>query len=285
MIYILGIVAFIFIVYGLILFLKRGNKEFSPKLSLKERTELAKMVEKKVKEEKEEEEKEIVSEIKEKTAEPEIPKDKQIFPSKEIINEISRYQTHLDIDNIKVQHSIRTGVQNFIDQNYMVALEEFSLATESNPTDAVGFYCRGLTKLKLKNYESAITDFTETINLKIKGPNAFYYRALAYYSMRDLDNSILNLNAYINLDKNYSEAYFDLGICFKEKDKIEEAIKNFSLAIQKRPTHGTAYFERGLLRHKQNDKAGGCADLRKSFGLGYLEADNYLNELCSGSSE
>ena len=53
----LGILAVILITYGLILFLKRGNKEFNPKLSLKERRELEKMVEKEAKEEKEEKDK------------------------------------------------------------------------------------------------------------------------------------------------------------------------------------------------------------------------------------
>jgi len=291
MLYILGILAVIFITYGLILFLKRGNKEFNPKLSLKERRELEKMVEKKAKEEEEEkkeERKEIKIkevELREEVKEEVIPKVKKIFPSKEIINEISRFETHIDIDNSKVQHSIRNGVQNFLSQDLMVALEEFSLATESNSQDATGFYCRGLTKLKLKNYESAIGDFTEAITLKMKEPNAFYYRALAYYKMRDLDNAILNFKGYINLESDSSEAYFDLGICFKEKENVEEAINIFSLAIKKRPTLGIAYFERGILRHKQNDKEGGCADLRKAFGLGYLEADNYINELCEGTKQ
>ncbi len=139
MIYILGILALIFVIYSLILFFKRGNKEFNPKLSLKERKELEKMVEKETKEEKEgkeeekkEEEKKIEIKLKEKVVEEVISKAKPIFPSKEIKNELSRFETHIDIDNTKVQHSIRKGVQNFINQDFMVSLEEFSLATEFN---------------------------------------------------------------------------------------------------------------------------------------------------------
>jgi len=30
-----------------------------------------------------------------------------LFPSKEIQNEVSRFSTHIDLDNIDVQHSIR----------------------------------------------------------------------------------------------------------------------------------------------------------------------------------
>ena len=284
--YILGILALVLIIYGLILFLRKGNKEFSPKLSLKEKVELEKMIEKKIKGENEEgkEKKEIDLDLKEKGAESAAPKSKTTFPSKDIINEISRFETFVDINNSKVQHSIRNGVQNFISQDYMVALEEFSLATESSPNDAIGFYCRALTKLQLKNYESSLIDFTEAINLKMSEPNVYYYRALSYYNLHDIDNAILNHNAYLNQEKNNSEVYFDLGLCFKEKDKSDEAIKNFSLAIQKRPAYAAAYFERGLIRHKQNDKEGGCADLKKSFGLGHLQAENYINELCNNGS-
>lgn len=284
--YILGVLALVLIIYGLILFLRKGNKEFSPKLSLREKVELEKMIEKKIKAESEEEEvkKEIELDLKEKVTEPATPKSKTAFPSRDISNEISRFETFVDINNSKVQHSIRNGVQNFINQDYMVALEEFSLATESSPSDAIGFYCRALTKLQLKNYESAIIDFTEAINLKLSGPNAFYFRAQAYHNNQDIENAILNLNAYMNQEKNNPEAYFDLGVCLKEKGKSEEAIKNFSLAIQKRPAHSGAYFHRGLIRHQQNDKEGGCADLKKAFGLGYLEAEKYLSDLCNDGS-
>ena len=287
MLYILGVIALVLIIYGLILFIKRGNKEFNPKLTFRERAELEKIIEKKNKSENDEnegEKKEIVVETKEKFSETPIPKSKPTLPSKDISNEISRFETFVDINNSKVQLAIRNGVQNFLNHDHMVALEEFSLATESNPNDATGFYCRALTKLQIKNYESSLTDFTEAINLKMSGPNMYYYRALSYYNLHDYDNAILNLNAYLNQEKNNSEAYFDLGLCFKEKDKSDEAIKNFSLAIQKRPAHAGAYFERGLIRHKQNDKEGGCADLKKSFGLGNLQAENYINELCSNGS-
>jgi len=286
MLYILGTIAVIAIIYGLLLFLKRGNKEFSPKLSLKERTELEKIVEKKAREEeaKAEEKKVNHSDEIDKVAEPIIPKTKTFFPSKEIHNEVSRFSTHIDLDNVNVQHSIRSGVQNFSSENFMVALEEFSLAIESNSKDAVGFYLRGLTKLKLKNYESAISDFSEAINLKIKDPNTLYYRALAYYNLHDIDNAIVNLKGYLNQETNSAEAYYDLGICFRDKEKVEEAIKNFSLAVQKRPAYESAYFERGLLRHKLGDIEGCCSDLKKALGLGYLEAESSLNELCNRNS-
>ena len=200
MLYVLGAVALIFIIYGLILFIKRGNKEFESKLSLRERTELEKMLEKQARAEVQEETKEKVEKVEKlekeiKKPEEIIPKTKPVFPSRDLRSEIARYTTYIDMDNANVQHSIRNGVENFINLDHKVALEEFSLAIELNPKDATGYFCRGLTKLQLKNFESAISDFTEAINLKMKEPNAFYYRALCYSNMRDTDNAILNLKS------------------------------------------------------------------------------------------
>ena len=283
MLYIYILLGIVLLTFGILILLKKGNKEFLPKLSLKERTELEKIVEKDVKEKeaKPEERKEEVHISEIEFSEPAEPKSKPLFASKQTQPEVSRFSTHIDLENSKVQQAIRNGVNNFKNEDYKVALEEFSLATESNSRDPIGFYLRGITKLKLKNYESAISDFSEAINLKMNEPNALYYRALAYQYLRDFDNAILNLKGYMNQERNSPEAYFDIGVCLKEKEKVEEAIKNFSLAIQRRPAYELAYFERGLLRHKQGDVEGGCSDLKKAFGLGHLEAENYLNELCN----
>lgn len=290
MLYVLGVVALVFIIYGLILFIKRGNKEFESKLSLRERTELEKILEKQPRQETEEETKEKVEKVEkiekeiQKTEEI-VPKTKSVFPSRDLRSEIARYTTHIDMDNVKVQHSIRNGVENFVSLDHKVALEEFSLAIELNPKDATGYYCRGLTKLQLKNFESAISDFTEAINLKMKEPGALYYRALCYSNMRDIDNAILNLKSYIGIESNSPEAYFELAMCLKQKENINEAVKYYSLTIEKNPTHNLAYFERGLLRHKMNDTEGGCADLKKALELGCVEAYDSVNELCKNRKD
>lgn len=285
MLYLLGVIALIIIIIGLILFLRRGNKEFEPKLSLRERRELEMALEKQAKEEAEEEAAEKKEKEKEKVIDIKKPeevviKPKPVFPTKDLKAEISRFTTHIDLNNFKVQNSIRNGVENFINLDYKVALEEFSLAIELNPQDAIGYYCRGLTKLQLKNYESAISDFTEAINLKMKDPNPFYYRGLAYLDMKDIDNAILNFKSYVNIESHFAEVYYDLGNCYKQKENYTEAIKYFTLAIENDPKDRLSYFERGLLRHKLNEKEDGCADLKKAIALDYHEALKYYKDLC-----
>jgi tetratricopeptide (TPR) repeat protein len=98
--------------------------------------------------------------------------------------------------------------------------------------------------------------------------------------MRDLDNAILNFRSYINVESHAPEVYFDLAVCLKLKDNIIESIKNFSLAIDNNPKYEIAYFERGLLKQKNDDIDGACADLKKALALGYNEALDYFNDIC-----
>lgn len=288
--YLLGIIGLLLVVLGSMRFFKSGNKEFRPKLSLRERTEMEKFLEKQAKEQeaaaKAKEESGLPEMVKEekkaeiKNWEPNTKKAKIIFPADDIKNEISRFSAYLDVNNHKVQHSIRNGVQNYLSQDFKTALEEFSLAVELNSQEPTGYYCRGLTKLKLKNYESAISDFTESIKLNYKEPNPLYYRAKAYYDLKDLDNAILNFKSYITAESGFAEAYYHLGICYKQKEKHTEAIGAFSRALEKEPKFELAYFERGLLKHKVNDKEGGCTDLKKALEMGHLQAYDYVNDLC-----
>jgi len=288
MLYIIGILVLLLIVFGVIKIINSRNKAFSSKLTLRERKELEKMLEKKAKIDEEEEKgenkkEERKEEKKEIEKEKETPlKIKTIFPSKDIKEEILRFGTYIDTYNFKVQNSIRNGVQNFVNLDYKVALEEFSLAIELNPQDPIGYFCRGLTKFQLKNFESAISDFTDAINLRIKEPGAFYYRAMTYYRLQEIDNAILNFKSYINAESGFAQAHYDLGICFKDKERIEEAINSFSQAIDINRNFELAYFERGLLKNKLNDKDGGCADLKKALAMGYLQAYDSVNDLCGG---
>ena len=294
MLYVIGIIVLLLIVFIVIKIINSRNKAFSSKLTLRERKELEKMLEKKNKIDEVEENdvipetKKVENEVKEKViekkevipAEEPAAKIKTIFPSKDIKEEISRFETYTAVNNFKVQNSIRNGVQNFANLDYKVALEEFSLAIELNPQDPTGYFCRGLTKLQLKNFESALSDFSDSINLRYKEPGAFYYRALTYYKLKDIDNAILNFKSYLSAESGFAQAHYDLAICYKEKERLEEAISSFSKALEIDPGFELAYFERGLLKHKANDKDGGCVDLKKALSMGYLKAYDSVRDLC-----
>jgi len=269
MVYLILAVIAIALLIMIIKFFKSGGKEFQPKLSYRERAELESKLEKGTLEP-------PAKPIKEKHA----SFIKSALPSKNIKDELNRFKTFFDIENDKITHLIRNGIQKSNDQNYNGALEDFSHAVEIKPLEPTGYYCRGLTNLMLKNFESSIADFTESITLQMKELNALYYRGLANYDAGAFNRAIRDFSSYLNTESNYAEAYFNLALCYKQLENNQEAINYLSLAIEKNPRHEAAYFERGMIKNKMDDREGCCSDLKKAMEMGHLESYHYIKDLC-----
>lgn len=89
---------------------------------------------------------------------------------------------------------------------------------------------QGYESLLMKEYDSAITSFTLSIDEHPDICENYYNRAYAYANTNRYENSISDLNQTIKLNKNYSDAYYNRGLVYMRLNKIEEARKDFSKA-------------------------------------------------------
>jgi tetratricopeptide (TPR) repeat protein len=64
---------------------------------------------------------------------------------------------------------------------------------ENIPQDAVAAYDRGQSYYKLRNYNSAIAEYTHAIQLKPDYADAFYARSLAFRSSGDIEKADADL--------------------------------------------------------------------------------------------
>jgi tetratricopeptide (TPR) repeat protein len=252
---------------------RNGRREFEPKISERERTEIVKKVEKDHSESSTKSDNEQLKTI-----------PKSVLPSKNFTLELNRFKSHYDNESVELIQFMRNGIQKSNAQNYRGALEDFSHAVELKPFEPTVHYCRGIVKLILKNFESSISDFSEAIRLQINEQNVFFYRGLANYGAKDFDSAILDLSRFVQSASSFAEAYFNLALCYKQKRDYQKAIRFFTETINKNPRHEVAYFERGLLKDKVGDKEGCSNDLKKAMDMGHLEAYHYIKELCEKES-
>ena len=252
-------------------FINSGSKEFQPKLSLHERV----VLERNMEDESIEAEKEI-----ETPKEIEVPKLISQPPQRDTKMEILRFRTYFDIENDRLTKAIRNGIEKCHHNDFKGAIGEFSTAINIKPEDPIGHYCRALIKLRLRNYESSIPDFTEAIRLQMGDANALYYRGVARYNTKDYNGAELDLENYLKAEPNFAEGYYMLGLINKDYKKQNVAIENFSIAISKNARHEAAYFERAIAKNDNGDKEGCCADLKKAYELGHLEAYHYIKQIC-----
>ncbi|MEQ8426153.1 MAG: tetratricopeptide repeat protein [Cyclobacteriaceae bacterium] len=121
------------------------------------------------------------------------------------------------------------------------------------------------------DYNQAIAHYSQAIEL---GPKADYYfnRGLVFYLENDFENAISDFTNTIELDDQYAEAFVLRGTVKDEAGMGAEALLDFDEAIRLDPANGSAYFNRGITRKSQGDLAGACQDFNKALELGYLDA-------------
>lgn len=108
------------------------------------------------------------------------------------------------------------------------------------------FYNRGLAKSYLKEYKSAIDDYTTTIKLKPSHANAIFNRAQAEFNIKDYQAALDDFNKYIGMN----------------------------------PRNASSYFSRGVVKIRMGDVEGGCADLKKASTDGYAVPADFNSRYC-----
>ena len=125
--------------------------------------------------------------------------------------------SHPDIKIVACTRNIKSG--RFIGQNL-----------------AIAFTNRGLAYKKKGQWEKAIADFSEAINLKPDFVFAFNNRGNAYYG----------------------------------KGLFDRAIKDYDKAIHLKPDDAKIFADRGLAYEKKGDKSQAVLDFKKAYDLGFL---------------
>jgi len=125
---------------------------------------------------------------------------------------------------------------------------------------AAARFLRGWAYVRLGQYDTAITDLTESIRIH-PDTNAYGFRGLAYQGQQHYDLAIADFNQVLHLTPDAVEAYQERGKCFLAKGDSADAIADFSALIQKKPDLAEGYILRARAHElaKQNDAA--IADL------------------------
>lgn len=80
---------------------------------------------------------------------------------------------------------------------------------ELTPDD---LYVQGTDKFQRGNYQGAITDLNQSIDLNPQNAFAYNSRGNAYFELRQYEDAIAQYDRAIALNPNYAEAYFNRGL-------------------------------------------------------------------------
>ena len=125
------------------------------------------------------------------------------------------------------------------------ALEDYSMAIETDQNNADAYFYRGSTYELKRNFGMAIQDYKRAIELNPHHADAYAYLAQVYSSIHsDSELAITNYSKAIELNPHHSYAYMNRAQAYMTNGEIDQAIEDYNKAIELNPNHAYAYSRR-----------------------------------------
>jgi uncharacterized protein (TIGR02145 family) len=137
-----------------------------------------------------------------------------------------------------------------ISQYAIKSLLDWQSSGGGSNNDAVAYFKRGNAYREKNEYEQAISNYTQAIQLNPNFAEAYFMRGFTYFHKKDYDKAISEYNQAIRLNPNFWAAYGGRGMVYEAKGDYYE-FKDYQSAFQ---SYGKAIEDyETALRIKPND--------------------------------
>jgi len=134
-------------------------------------------------------------------------------------------------------------------------IKKFTEAINAGVHTGISFLSRGVAHLHLKDYDSAIHDFSRSIEIDRNNPRAWYYRGTANMARNGLEDAIYDFTRTIELEPMHGLAYLGRGTCYEDLGRREEAGEDIRMALICTQTSSQKFVDSMGLVRTQADRA------------------------------
>ncbi|MDY6901656.1 MAG: tetratricopeptide repeat-containing serine protease family protein, partial [Cyanobacteriota bacterium] len=138
---------------------------------------------------------------------------------------------------------------------------------------AEDYLAKAVNKRKEKNYQGAISDLNQAINLNPKYADAYYLRGISYSNAGNPQKALPDVNQALKINPNHGEAYRLRGYLRSREKNYQEAISDYTQAIRINPNDAASWRRRGFARGDLKDYPGAINDLTKAVQLHKKQGD------------
>ncbi len=178
-------------------------------------------------------------------------------------------------DESLVNTFINRGDTYFNKGEYDRAIQDYDQAIELKPDHALAFNNRGFAYHEKGEYDRAIADYDRAIQLNPDYAYAFGNRGDAYDHKGEYDRAIADYDQVIRLKPDHALAFYNRGIAYRLKGEYDRAIRDYDQAIRLNPDDAIAYDNKASAL---NGKAWELATSRSAYERDGLEAVRLADE-------
>jgi len=155
------------------------------------------------------------------------------------------------------------------------AVTDYSQIIQLYPRDQYAHMMRGDANFCKENIEQAIADYDQAIGIDPKDGTAYVSRAAAHLHKDDFESAFADYSRALELNPSDVRAYLGRGSAHRAMGDIDRAIGDFDQAIRIIPTYKTSYFRRGNAYAAKGDFGHAIADYGEGIRLDPKDARAY----------
>lgn len=194
-------------------------------------------------------------------------------PTKEIVKK-TVFKTIINVTHyFYTRDKTEVGDRLAAQEKYTEAIALYTKVIEDDPNFAEAYLKRGEAQYLLKEYDSAIADFTKFIAFAdknsyaaLKLQEAYGNRCISYYYKKDFVQAENDCTALININKDYRSAYYFRAHSRLAQGNIAGAIDDFTKVIEMTP-NAVTYYYRGAAYQKIGKEDLAKLDFEKAESL------------------
>lgn len=176
---------------------------------------------------------------------------------------------------IAKKHCIEGGIY-YRNQKYDSALFYMDSAVMNWPEKADYLIKRGLCKVKLEQYNSALTDYEKANELNPADKNILVNISQVYILEGDYKRAISFATKSIDKFPDYDLSYYNRGLAWSYLGEYQKGLDDFTKAIEINPEYAMALHNRGNTFYKLELFSDAAADWQQAADLGSEDAAKML---------
>ena len=184
-------------------------------------------------------------------------------------------------------------------QRHFESIDYYNSYLSTHTPRAVDYFGRGMNKMTVHDYQSALADFDLAVKASPEFLLARFMHAVARYRLlaaaeaqggsSSSDELTLKRGRYMEVISEFDDiirrnpdlaiAYYNKGVLLTEAGDLTSAISAFTRAIELKPDFGEAFYNRGFVYFRLGNRASGNADLSRAGQLGIVPSYSLLKRM------
>jgi len=130
------------------------------------------------------------------------------------------------------------------------------------------------------NYQSAVADYTQVLQLDATYAQAAFFRGGAHSTMGFLDLAIQDYELALSMDQKQPKVYNSLAVCYARTGNPEKGLACIENALLLDTSYAKAYANKGNICDMLGQSEIACQNWKKAIELGYTSAKNSYQHKC-----